>query len=141
MQKFKKPKHYFGCAFDLEPKTKEEIKRQNKFFNQLKNRGWDDTETWSLYYVLAKLIHPRLKRLRDCHAGHPMFSNKSRKGDPEKWNAILDKMIEAFNLIILAEDDKTKELEHYKYAFTDEYHKKVKEGLNLFAKWFLHLWD
>jgi hypothetical protein len=42
--------------------TEKSEKRDNKFAKQRKKRGFDDSETWSLNYTIARFIIPRLKR-------------------------------------------------------------------------------
>jgi hypothetical protein len=52
---------------------------------------------------------------------------------PEEWDAILDKMIKAFELVI--------EHEFNRYGNISEEQALIEEGLTLFAKWYQHLWD
>jgi len=52
-------KNYYGYALDL-PK---DDKRRPKYKKQRKERGFDDTETWSLNMSWAGYFAPRLRRL------------------------------------------------------------------------------
>ena len=67
---------------------------------------------------------PRLKRFKQLNNGSPLGLSFS------EWDAILDKMIAAFEFYASEE----------KYdAHPDEY-EEHQEGLDLFAKYFGHLW-
>ncbi len=88
-------------------------------------RGWDDSETWSLDYSLAKIITPRLKRFRELTCGYP--GNETE----ESWNAKLDAMIEAFEF--LASDDRWLDDDKEQWD-------KTQKGLKLFAKYYCALW-
>lgn len=104
------------------------IKRWFKYFWQRRTRGWDDSETWSLDYSLAKIIAPRLKRFKEVKCCHPMELTQ------EEWDTILDKMIFAFEK--LGEDD-------YQWPYEeipDEVGKAVEEGRELFHKYYHDLW-
>ncbi len=85
----------------------------------------DSYDVWSLDHTLSLIIAPALKMLKDQQHGYP--------GDlePEQWDEILDKMIFSFNLM---------SLEGWPSSFREEV-EKVQEGLDLFAKYFMALWD
>lgn len=147
-----KPLNYYGFAFQ-EPgagfsedflKTKDgkkavenEIKRNKKYQNQLKERGFDDTECWNLDEGILRYALPRIKRLKEIQHGFPCEFKTI-----EEWNDILDKIIWSFE-------------EHLKYyrdsdtsgtCFTDtieteELNRKVQEGFELFGKHLRNLWD
>lgn len=77
-------------------------------------------DIFSLDYTLSLIILPALKKYRKNLVGHPGELTQ------EEWEAIIDKMIHAFKRVI--DDnccDSTPEME---------------EGLELFGKWFFHLW-
>ncbi len=116
MPKYIKNKSYYGLINGL-PKSDDRIPELKK---QYKERGFDDTEIWSLYNSIARYVLPRLKRFREIHGDYP--ANLTA----EEWNKILDKMIKAFELI--SEDTL--------FEFKDE----VEEGLSLFRIYFFDLW-
>lgn len=106
------------------------LKKGDKRFlihlKQLKNVGFSDSETWGLDFTIAAFILPRLKRLREINNGFPgELTEKS-------WNEILDKIILAFELRV--DEDK------FFDDIDDVSVSKIQEGLDLFAKWFLHFW-
>jgi hypothetical protein len=104
--------------------------RKERFKKQRLERGFDDSEMWSLYSTISHFILPRLKDYRECieeFGIHP-YSLKS----VEKWLELLDKMILAFELKIYGSMDSGMEM--------DEYNKKIDEGLKAFTKWFSALW-
>lgn len=88
-----------------------------------KELGFAQFETWGLYHSLALEIYPRLCYFREHTLAYP-----AEVDSEEEWDEILDKMIRAFKLILI--DDRR----------DDKKFKEVKEGLRLFAKWYLVLW-
>lgn len=94
--------------------------RWDEYKEQRLQRGFDDSETWSLDSTISRFIEPRLRAFREIRGGYP--GNMTS----EEWDGILDKMILAFELI---NKDKT-----------HEYEKEVNEGLDLFRKHFFGLW-
>ena len=82
-------------------------------------------EVWNTDNVLAQFIAPRLLAFKalDKH-GHPPECK-----DMREWNNIIQKMIDAFELM--------------KYVHTpnlDE-SKTIEQGLDLFCKYYRNLWD
>jgi len=97
-----------------------------KYDVQLAQRGFDDTDWWSLYTTIAQFTLPRLIAFREGCKSYPASITA------EEWDEILDKMIHAFT-IIASEDDWP--------APTPENAAFVQEGCELFGKWFTHLWS
>lgn len=89
---------------------------------------YDDSEMWSLDKTLASIILPRLIRLKEVKNGYP-----SELQDKYEWDAIMDKMIRAFEIIDESED--------YPSGYHKESQVEVDDGLALFAKYFQGLWD
>ena len=81
-------------------------------------------EVWNTYQAIAE---PRLRTFKehDKHGFCPDF-----KGMKE-WNEAIQKMIDAFELII-DEDNR---------LLTDEEDQAIDHGLELFGKYFRYLWD
>lgn len=100
------------------------FKRSLRFFWQRKTRGFDDGETWSLDYSLAKLIHPRLVRFKLCY----LNTCETDKEYQDK----LDKMIEAFRFL--------ESEERWSCSPNKAKWQEVQEGLDLFAKHYTGLW-
>lgn len=98
--------------------------RWEEFKEQRLERGFDDSETWSLDSTMARFILPRLIRFREINEGYPSTISE------QEWNSILDKMILAFSL--LASDAV--------YFTSKEDQEKIDEGMALFAKWYQSLW-
>lgn len=104
------------------------IRQWVKFWWQRRTRGWDDSELWSLDVTLAQHIAPRLRRLKLIQHGYP------HDHTPEQWAEELDQMIAAFEFI---------GSEAF-WDFGPEYEeraKKAQEGLMLFARYYMALWD
>lgn len=107
--------------------------RWEEFRKQRLEHGFDESETWSLDSTISKFIAPRLKMFKECTQGYPS-SFKSL----QDWEKVLDKMILAFdyhNDESLGEEEglSTKEVMEKRV-------KVIGEGLDLFAKYFCHLW-
>ena len=116
----------------------------------------DPKETWSLDVSLAKYILPRLKKFKELNNGYPGMDEVDT---PEKWDETLDKMIQAFEYVI---DWDEYWLDDPRYDYTDimfgdnkELYESIvenkrmedirrlaaiKEGLQLFAKYYMSLW-
>lgn len=100
-------------------------KREGKFMNQRKTRGFDDTELWSLDCTICSFITPRLKAFIEKYSDS---CPSILLDNPDEWTLILHKMLYAF--------------EHYSVNYqSDEDADKINEGLDLFRKYFNYLWD
>ena len=106
-------------------KEEELAAREERFVQQRKERGWDDSETWSLDFSFAKWIVPRLKRFKELTFCYPVDLT------PEQWDNMLDHMIEGFQIII--DEDGGQWLK-------DEKQHKVQCALKLFHDRFFDLW-
>jgi hypothetical protein len=105
-------------------------KRYTKNAKQLKEWGFSDTETWSLYSPIAQFILPRLIRFREITCCYPAGLT------PEKWDFMLGEMIFAFDWALTSDErsvkmTKDEELNTWK---------RYEAGMDLFAKWFRDLW-
>jgi hypothetical protein len=108
-------------------------KRQHRGWKFLWQRicsGWDDSVTWDLSSFISKYVLSRLRRFKQLNIGYPPNLTA------ERWDAKLDKMIEAFEL-------HTTHWEWYSNVPVEERDKrmrKIEQGLKLFAKYYWHLW-
>lgn len=89
----------------------------------------DNYDTWSMDHTLSLIIVPMLIQLRDTNHGYPNGISE------EEWIDLQNKMIWSFEQI---RDEKQWDKPISEW---DAHHKKVQEGLDLFGKWYLHLWD
>ena len=96
------------------------------YSEQRKTRGFDDSETWDLSDTIARFIIPRLKIFKKNECSTPIDLNK------QQWEQILDQITNAFELIVRDDGART---------FSTEEERMVNEGLDMFRKWFLHLWN
>lgn len=106
--------------------------RWDEYKKQRLERGFDNSETWSLDSTIARFIEPRLRVFKEIHGGYP--GNLTE----EKWDEILDKMIKAFEYINnedLGIDESKHGLDRYK-----DREQTIKEGLDLFREYFFALW-
>ncbi len=100
--------------------------RECLFAYQRATQGFADIDTFSLDSTIANFIVPRLKRFIEVNNGNP--------GDltSDEWNNILHTILEGFKF--LGSDDK------YEALDKDPRWKSSQTALNLFAKYFNHLW-
>lgn len=89
-------------------------------------RGFSDDELWNLDVTIAKFVLPRLKRFRKNINGYPGDFK-----DENEWYDVLDKMIQAFDLIA----------ESGYYLPNDKNYRIIEDGLDLFRKYYSCLWD
>jgi len=106
----------------------------------------DEWDTWALDYTLAQIIVPSLIKFRDTMRCYPesfvsLANLHSMKSDEEwseedneesmdAWRSTIDSMIWSFKEILKDESLRSEE--------TD---KKIQYGLDLFGKYYTHLWD
>ena len=106
----------------------------------------DEWDTWSLDHTLAQIIVPSLIKFRDTIHCYPesfvsLANLHSMKSDDEwseedneesmdAWKDTIDSMIWSFKEILKDESLRSEE--------TD---KKIQYGLDLFGKYYTHLWD
>ena len=106
--------------------------RWKKYQQQRLERGFDDSELWSLGNTITSFILPRLKRFKEINYSYP--SNLSGK----EWNNILEKMITAFEYLEnedLGLDDTKSGIDRWAAR-----EKVINEGLELFIKHYNSLW-
>jgi len=109
----------------------------------------DDYDIWSLDYSLAKVVHPCLILLKEKSHGGPFvdFEDVPENLRPvgvhnpeelddfffDRWNWVLDQMIWSFGELAGEERwDKIGDAQYYD---------RIQNGLRLFAKYYMGLWD
>lgn len=99
-------------------------KRDIKFFWQRLRRGWDDSDTWNLDCIVAKLVLSRLKRFKEVTNGYPADMTS------EEWNQKINLMISSFEFY--ASDRR--------FDCSPSEFDNAQLGLDLFAKHYSNLW-
>jgi len=102
-----------------------------KWFIQRGKRGYSDYDWWEMDTYLTSIILPMLRRLRANSCGFPV-----RAVTPERWDKLLDEMIECFEL--------AEKIGGYIYETSEEMdiaYKMFQRKMRVFAKWFFCLWD
>ena len=105
-------KNYYGLALEVVDQYSEE--RLKKYQDQRIERGFDDTEWYSLDHSILRFVLPRLKAFKECKS-YP-YEIKSH----DEWLSIIDSMIREIEAYIEGEDG---------------------ADLSLFFKYFTHLWS
>ena len=115
------------------------LRSQHKKYDRnyvIDDKGFVKAEAYDLFMVLAMINYSYLKYFReDCeHISIPVsFCDSNGKCDVDGWLSTLDKMINAFKLII--EDDFSPLIEEEQKRID-----AIHEGLDLYSKYFLNLW-
>lgn len=104
------------------------VVRSVKYFFQRRTRGWDDSETWSLDFHMAKFLVPRLKRFKQLNCAYPYGLTF------EEWEQELDEMIFAFEWYA---DDRR--WDRFGIEYADDW-KRAEAGAELFGKRYNCLW-
>jgi hypothetical protein len=143
--------------------------KEVKWFFQRGWNGYSDFDVWGFNSYLARIICGGLKELRKYKTGYPcmiidendMESDGNIKRDKfyrRKWKLMLGKMIFAFEMlandkidVVLNYDElkprqikamaQTEQKFKHKMYSTKEESKQIREGLELFCKYFQCLWD
>ena len=151
--------------------SEKDIKRLAEFKKQRIERGFDDTECWELYNTIASFVLPRLKRFSESTHGYPATKDiptfKKWKEIINKMIYAFDHIVHEEEYDTEYQQRNNVDfLKMYKFekqsdgsaisVQTPEYDeqalnnyrneqmenmKKVEEGLHLFGKYFLYLWD
>ena len=99
--------------------------RWGEYTKQRLERGFDDSETWSLDGTISKFIYPRLKVFLEYTkrlSCHPVGI------DFDEWVPIIERMVKGFELL---SSDEVK---------TNDEYVIIEEALDLFRKHFHSLW-
>lgn len=110
---------------------KRKICRYILYWVQQRLWGFSDRDTFHLDTHLAQLIVPRLKRFKAKVKDNGFPHNV---GSQEKWNSILDEMIEGFDLIA------TSDYYNLPIRGQEYYHNKMTRSLQLFHDHYFDLW-
>lgn len=97
----------------------------------------NDRETWNLDANIANYILPRLKRFKEIGTTYPGIDEAIT---PDGWNEVLQKMINAFEILGNEMIDK---VDLSSEGWAEEIYRlnrEVDEGLQLFAKYYRDLW-
>lgn len=125
-------------------------------FFQRGYRGWATRDAWSWTYHNTKVQIQVLKHLRDNNNGYPadIAKNKHWRIQEAEWKIILDKIINAFELIEkdmncdlfnFGRDVKKEVIERCEKdghkVMTNKQQDEIEEGLQLYVKYYRNLWD
>lgn len=107
-----------------------EDSRFEAYKKQRLERGFDDSELWSLDCTIAEFIAPRLKAFKEAAA---KIGDHPGNVPEQEWQKILEEMVEGF------------EIYPDRFDWTDEEAernwKKVNKAMSHFHKYFFALWN
>lgn len=131
-------------------------KRQRKKWLKKHGKYVPYSDLSNLDITIANFVLPRLKKFKKENMGYP---GREEMDTPEKWYEALDKMILSFEYVISWDDwwlnnpkydyisAKSKHDDEYVTKIRKSYlaenkrrQAAIREGLELFAKWFRYLW-
>ena len=121
----------FGNFYKSEEEYKKLNERRIKSKEYKSCHGFEPCESWGLNTTIAHFVYPRLKKFRQDTNCFPIGTKNI-----DEWYHIIDKMLLAFALIIDQDDNE----ELTKCFYSDKQMNEIKEGLELFAKYFNDLW-
>ena len=107
-----------------------------RWFVQRGRRGYADCDWWAMDFFLVGIILPMLKRMKADEIGYPGYGKAST---PEKWDALLDEMIEGFTVAQKIIDGDYPPEQFLELLAQDK--KVFEKKAKVFIKWFFHLWD
>ena len=104
-----------------------------------REHGFYFEEIWNLDIEICRFLAPRLAFLRDNHTGFPgqlckfddNFNVINEEEAREKWNKILDTMVDGFYLYMSKDE----------FDLTIDEKKTINKALKYFKKYFTALWD
>ena len=114
-----------------------------RFFQRL-FRGWDDSETWDIYYNFLVWLQPRLERFIKLTNGYPMHYNSY-----DEWISELKKRNKQLKLVIEYYYDEykfpdtsysDKKDDDIAYVKIDSYYKFQTDLLKWLSENINHLW-
>ena len=105
--------------------------KRDLYLNQYLKQGWDDTELKNFNNTLALFIYPRLQRYVELTKTKHFAYLEPLGLTKKQWNSILKKMLFTFK-------------QYADYYAPDlhsdpRYRRRLKEGMQLFAKYFPYL--
>lgn len=125
-------REYFKFELDWNPRywkfytfVPREIYKWCECFFQRGTKGYCYKDVWSIDGYLCEIIPQMLKQLKQNQLGFPTDLTS------EEWDGILDEIIEGFE----------RGSKVHNYEATEEDMKVINRGLELFAKYYFHLWD
>ena len=99
----------------------------------------DPWDTWNLDHTLALIIHPALVQLKETKHGSPITDAEDSPEHitdiHEQWEFVINEMIFAFEKI------KTDDFDIWEFEKDSDEGKRLSNGLRLFGKYYLGLWD
>lgn len=127
MKKNKQDPKYIGVPNICFSLTDKDDKREDLFKQQRIERGFDNSETWSLRDTIANFILPRLKVFLELSYGE----KGAIVDENDEMKIAINKMLRAFELVV--RDKGT-------FILTEDEYKEYEEGMEMFKIYYLSLW-
>jgi len=125
--------------------------KEIKWFIQRGRRGWSDRDNWGACSHLSNVIIGMVENLQKNHCGCPadLYDGTAKNNECHKWDEILEEIKQGFKAHQEIENTGrsvqwNKKDGIYKTELTNKHEqlaKKFDRGMELFAKYFMNLWD
>lgn len=123
-----------------------------KYFIQRGRRGWSDRDAWDADNYLSEIIVGLVRRQKNGFGcPHELYDNTCVNNECHKWHEILEEIAQGFEASQQIKDLsrhfewKKGEDGRIKHEMVEEKDKqlaaKYERGMELFAKYFMNLWD
>ena len=120
------------------------------YLYQRATRGWADCDAWDAHSYFNRII-PQVMRELKRGTGCPseFYDKKNINNECKKWTDTLEEIAQGFEAAQFLDSGKyvqfKKVKQHYElvtdYEALENAKKKMERGLELFAKYYLNLWD
>jgi len=115
--------------------------REIRWFIQRGKRGYADCDWYDMHSYMCGIILPMLRTMRERHMTYPCYGKVST---PEKWEALLDEMIEGWEAADRIVNDAYFDMSDSVAVWMAMRQTDISifnEKSKVFSKWFLDLWD
>ena len=116
-----------------------------KWFLQRGKRGYADCDLWCLFGYISDIMVDALKQFEEMHHGHPGYLTD------DEWTKKLNEMREGFEFYKNVEDIESEAFNKFGnkrkagkllwLEYVEKQRKIAEKKLNVFIKYFEHLWD
>jgi len=103
-------------------------------------RGYADSDAWGIDSYLSSFMPEILRKMAEDKIGYPGDADDPNVDTPEHWKQTLEKIAKGFEAVRQQDEIEFKDIKQYKQEW-DKLEKTRIEGMQLFTKYYNHLWD